>query len=58
MITISLHVPSIIIGFFLGYVLVAALFLWFEMQDRGDFAAGWDAGYEYGCSKKEKQEEI
>ena len=48
MIELTIHVPSIFIGFFIGYVVVATVMICVTSKDRGDFAAGWDRGCEYG----------
>ena len=48
MIEFTIHVPSIFIGFFIGYAVVATVMICVTSKDRGDFAAGWDCGCEYG----------
>lgn len=48
MFTITLHTVSIAVGFILGYVVIASLFLWMDHHDGGRFDRGWKAGCEYG----------
>lgn len=55
MIAISIHIPSLLVGFVVGYILISALFLWFGYDDRchNAFSQGWDCGKDYGekCAK-------
>lgn len=53
MIVINLHLPSMVIGFFVGYIAVSAVWIWTTVHDDGNFKNGWDAGFEYGKSKSE-----
>ena len=49
MISLSIHIPSIIIGFILGYIGVSILFfvmMYGERYDNG-FSRGYDCGHEY-----------
>lgn len=64
MITFNIHVGSLLIGFFIGYGVIAAFFLWFDYHDGGRFDQGWKAGCEYGrrsererIEKEEKRNE-
>lgn len=61
MIELSIHMPSVFVGFVLGYILISALFLWFVYDDRyhNAFSQGWDCGKKYAeeVAKKEKQKE-
>ena len=58
MIEISIHVPSLCIGFFIGYGVIAAIFLWLMYGDQYDngFKKGWDAGIGY-WQKETKDEQ-
>ena len=49
MIELSIHMPSVLVGFVLGYILISALFLWYGFDDRyhTGFSQGWDCGKEY-----------
>ena len=46
MINLPIHLPSIIIGFFIGYAVIGALWIHDATNDRGDFAKGFDRGWE------------
>lgn len=60
MIELSIHMPSVLVGFVLGYILISALFLWFGYDDRyhNAFSQGWDCGKKYGeeVAKEELKE--
>ncbi len=49
MISLSLHIPSILIGFILGYVGVSILFFKMMYDERYDngFGRGWNCGHKY-----------
>ena len=57
MITLSIHLTSAIIGFFCGFVLIAAIFLLLFFDDKWNlaFGVGWDYGFKYGESEAKKQ---
>lgn len=56
MITLSLHLPSIIVGLILGYALIATVFLSMSWK-ASDFHDGWEAGCKYGRdTEREKLE--
>lgn len=63
MIDISIHLPSVVIGFFIGYMIIAALWIFLIERDGGRFEQGWDCGCKYGrederkMMKKEAQNE-
>ena len=61
MIELSIHMPSVIIGFVVGYILISALFLWFGYDERyhNGFSRGWDCGKKYAeeVAKEENQKE-
>jgi len=48
MIVFSIHPLSVLLGFFIGYMVIAAIWIWTGSHDNGDFSRGWDRGYEYG----------
>ena len=48
MIVFNIHPPSVLLGFFIGYMVIAAIWIWLSSHDKGDFKNGWDRGYEYG----------
>ena len=43
--TITIHIPSMVIGFFIGYIVIAVIFMAFIHGEQWDigFSAGWDA---------------
>lgn len=49
MISLSIHIPSIIIGFILGYIVISILFLKMMYDERYDsgFSHGWNCGHKY-----------
>ena len=49
MISLSIHIPSVIIGFILGYICVSILFFVMMYDRRYDygFSEGWDCGHKY-----------
>ena len=56
--TITIHVGSLILGFFVGYAVIAAVFLWLAFSERwsNGFCEGWKAGKEYAEKKREEGE--
>lgn len=50
MIELSIHIPSLLVGFVVGYILISAVFLWFGYDERyhNGFSHGWDCGVDYG----------
>ena len=49
MISLSIHIPSVIIGFILGYIGISILFfviMYGERYNNG-FGQGWDCGHKY-----------
>ena len=59
MIEFSIHMPSVLIGFFMGYVVLATVFLMIGFGDRWHtaFSTGWDCGKKYAEDRaKEKRE--
>ena len=59
MIELSIHIPSLFVGFVVGYILISALFLWFGYDERyhNAFSQGWDCGVDYG-RKETKDREV
>ena len=56
MMTITIHMGSMLFGFFLGYVVIATIFLcigYFSEQWDSGFSQGYNAGY-----KVRKSEEV
>ena len=49
MISLSIHIPSVIIGFILGYIGVSILFFVMMYDERYDngFSRGWNCGHKY-----------
>ena len=49
MITINIHMPSLFIGFLMGYFVIAAVFLWVGFDDRWHtaFSQGWESGKKF-----------
>ena len=62
MIELSIHVPSVFVGFLLGYIVISALFLWIGFGERyhNGFSHGWDCGMDYGekCAKDRAKKEL
>ena len=56
--TITIHVGSFLLGFFAGYAVIAAIFLYLAFSERwsNGFGEGWKAGKEYEKKKKEGEE--
>ena len=56
--TITIHVCSFVLGFFAGYAVIAALFLWLAFSERwsNGFSEGWKAGREYAEKRMEEGE--
>ena len=57
MISLNLHIPSIIIGFLLGYIAISILWFSFSFNENWDrgFSDGYKACIEYYKSKKTKE---
>lgn len=56
--SITIHIGSLLLGFFIGYAVIAAVFLAISFDNRRSegFSEGWKCGCEYGEKlKKEKQ---
>ena len=60
MISFNLHIPSIVIGFFLGYIVVSILWFIFSFNENWDrgFGDDYKACSEYYKSKKTKNDKI
>ncbi len=60
MIEFGIHIPSVLVGLIVGYILCSAVFLWFAYDDRYHtaFSEGWHCGqkYEEEIVKKELEE--
>ena len=54
--TIIIHVGSFVLGFFVGYAVIAAIFLHLAFSERwsNGFGEGWKAGKEYAEKKMEE----
>ena len=57
MITIHLHGLSIFIGFMIGYMVIAAVWIYDSTKDTGEFDRGWKACDEYHEALNEKKRE-
>lgn len=58
--SITIHIGSLLLGFFLGYVAIATVFLTISFDNRRSegFSEGWKYGCEYGEKlKKGEQDE-
>lgn len=55
MTAISIHIPSVLIGFLIGYIVIATLWLLFTLKD-ASWGSGWDYGYRSGIEEGEKRE--
>ena len=42
MITFNIHFPSVLLGFFIGYAVMAGIFVTISLDDR--WSQGWNAG--------------
>lgn len=49
MISLSIHMPSVIIGFILGYIIFSIFFLIMMYDERynNGFGQGWNCGHKY-----------
>lgn len=56
--TITIHIGSFLVGFFVGYAVIAALFLFLAFSKRWDagFSQGWDCGKRF--AEKEMKEKV
>ena len=60
MIEFSIHIPSVLIGFFIGYAVIGAIFLFIGFDNRwhDGFSIGWDSGKKFAEDRmKEKEHE-
>ena len=60
MIEFSIHIPSVLIGFFIGYVVIGSIFLLIGFDNRWHegFSFGWDSGKKFAEDRmKEKERE-
>lgn len=50
MIVFSIHPLSVLLGFFIGYMVTATIWIFVESKpkDNDAFSRGWNYGYEYG----------
>jgi len=55
MIAISIHIPSVCIGFLIGYIVLATLWILFTLKD-ASWGSGWDYGYRSGIEEGKKRE--
>lgn len=58
MIEFSIHPPSILIGFFIGYAVIATIFLLFYFSEKwhNGFSQGWEAGKKFAEDKMKEKE--
>ena len=58
MIEISIHMPSILIGFLLGYVVVTTVMLlvFFGEKWHNGFSAGWEGGKKFAEDRMKEKE--
>lgn len=55
MIAISIHIPSVAIGFLIGYIVLATLWILISAKD-ASWGSGWDFGYRSGIEEGRKRE--
>ena len=55
MIAISIHIPSVLIGFVIGYIVVATLWISITEND-ASWGNGWHYGYRSGIEEGRKRE--
>lgn len=55
MIAISIHIPSVLIGFVIGYIVFATLWILITEND-ASWGNGWDYGYRSGIEEGRKRE--
>ena len=55
MIAISIHIPSVLIGFLIGYIVVATLWISITEKD-ASWGNGWGYGYKSGIEEGRKRE--
>lgn len=55
MIAISIHIPSVLIGFVIGYIVFATLWISITEKD-ASWGNGWDYGYRSGIEEGRKRE--
>ena len=56
--TITVHVGSFVLGLFVGYAVIAAVFLYLAFSERwsNGFSEGWKAGKKYAEKMREEGE--
>ena len=56
--TITIHVGSFVLGFCVGYAVMAAIFLYLSFSERwsNGFGEGWKAGKEYAKKMEEGEQ--
>ena len=52
MIEFSIHLPSVLVGFFIGYILISIAWVATSI-DRN-----WDEGYTAGCNARHEKEQL
>lgn len=55
MIAISIHIPSVLIGFLIGYIVLATSWIFITAKD-ASWGNGWDYGYKSGIEEGRKRE--
>ena len=55
MVAISTHIPSVLIGFLIGYIVIATVWLLTSLTD-AHWGNGWYYGYRSGIEEGEKRE--
>ena len=54
--TVTIHMGSMLLGFFLGYVVIATLFLYIGFTDT-QWDKGFSDGYKVGCKIRRSYED-
>lgn len=55
MIAISIHIPSVLIGFLIGYIVLSISWIFITAKD-ASWGSGWDYGYKSGIEEGRKRE--
>lgn len=55
MIVIRMHIPSLLIGFLIGYIVLETLWILISFKD-ASWGNGWDYGYRSGIEEGRKRE--
>lgn len=55
MIAISIHIPSVLIGFLIGYIVLATSWIFITAKD-ASWGDGWNYGYRSGIEEGRKRE--